>query len=324
MLVDSLGRVQRSLRISVTERCNMRCRYCMPAAGVEGCADEALLTPVELESLAQMLVGLGVTRLRVTGGEPLLRREIVEIVSRLSQLPGVEDLALTTNGLLLERLAAPLKEAGLVRVNISVDSLDAARFAEITRTDTLARVWRGVEQALHVGFKPVKINVVALHAINDDEVGGWLELINRLPVHVRFMELMPVGEGARLSAAGHHEDLSALEAKLVHTRGLIPASVVGNGPARVWSVPDAQGTLGFITPVSAPYCGTCSRLRLDATGVLRTCMAFEEGRALAPMLRAGHLDELRAAIAAEVHVKPWGHAWREGQETARSMSRLGG
>jgi GTP 3',8-cyclase len=274
MLVDSLGRIQRSLRISVTERCNMRCRYCMPAAGVEGCADEALLTPVEMESLARILVELGVTRLRVTGGEPLLRREIVEIVSRLSQLPGVEDLALTTNGLLLERLAAPLKDAGLVRVNISVDSLDAARFAEITRTDTLVRVWRGVEQALQVGFKPVKINVVALHGINNDEVSGWLDLINHLPVHVRFMELMPVGEGARLSAAGHHEDLSALEAKLVHTHGLIPASVVGNGPARVWSVPDAQGTLGFITPVSAPYCGTCSRLRLDATGVLRTLMIF--------------------------------------------------
>lgn len=324
MLVDSLGRVQRSLRISVTERCNMRCRYCMPAAGVQGCADEALLTPVELESLARLFVELGVTRLRVTGGEPLLRREIVEIVSRLSQLPGLQDLALTTNGLLLDRLAGPLKDAGLARVNISVDSLDARRFAEITRTDTLARVWRGVEQALKVGFTPVKINVVALRGLNDDEVSCWLDLISRLPVHVRFMELMPVGEGARLSAAGHYEDLSALEAKLLDTRGLIPASVVGNGPARVWSLPDAQGTLGFITPVSAPYCGTCSRLRLDATGVLRTCMAFEQGCALAAMLRAGDIDALRAALATEVYVKPWGHAWREGQETPRSMSRLGG
>jgi cyclic pyranopterin phosphate synthase len=264
---------------------------------------------------------------RVTGGEPLLREDLPTLVRMIRARTGVRDISLTTNGVLLDRHAEALARAGLDRVNISLDSLEPGRFAEITRFGALDDVWRGVRAADDAGLRPIKINTLLLDGFNDDEIDAWLDLTRERDITVRFMELMPMGRDA-LADVGDYLDLTALRERLERTHGLRPArpgeAHIGNGPARYWRLPGARGTVGFITPISHGYCGTCSRLRMTCTGELRACLAHDRHVGLAHAARRGDDDAIEAALRWAVGDKPFGHHWPDGQHTDTGMSELGG
>jgi len=268
---DAAGRLGRvdTLRLSVTDKCNMRCVYCMPAAGVPRLTHEQVLRLEELLRFAALAVGRGVRRVRVTGGEPLLRRNLTWLIAELARLPGLSDLALTTNGALLAEHAAALKAAGLRRVNVSLDSLDPDVFRRITRNGELGPVLAGIEAALAAGLDPVKINVVLLRGINDDPA-PFVELARRLPVHVRFIE--------RMSFNGADDSLGFVSAAEIAARlgGLAVAAggrgPVGAGPARYYDLPGLAGSVGFIEEREGHACAGCNRLRLSCDGRLRACL----------------------------------------------------
>ncbi|MEZ4460344.1 MAG: GTP 3',8-cyclase MoaA [bacterium] len=323
-LVDIWGRTHDAIRISVTDRCNLRCSYCMPEEGVEFVSRKEVLDYEELAFIASVAVKLGVTRVRLTGGEPLLRRDLDAFV-RMLRLVGVEDIAMTTNGVLLEGHAERLAAAGLDRINVSMDSLRPDRFERITRWGILNQVWRGIEAAQDAGLGPIKINALLLEGFNTDEMDGWIELVKAREVSVRFMELMPVGDNA-LEGLGGFYNLTTLRETLQTEVGLAPASDVhvGNGPARYWKAPDWRGSFGFITPMSNPYCGSCRRLRLTCTGQLRACLAFDESIGLAEAARRRDEGAVAAAFQWAVAEKKFSHPWLEGQTTHTGMSAVGG
>ena len=326
-LVDRFGRVHDTLRLSVTDRCNLRCRYCMPADGMDWVERDEILSFEQIVAVVRVANRLGVRRLRLTGGEPLLRRELDRLVAMLREACDLDDVALTTNGVLLARQAARLAEAGVDRVNVSLDSLDAERFRQITRFGIIDDVWRGIEAAVEAGLGPIKINTLVLEGFNDDEIDRWVDLTLESDVTVRFMELMPMGAND-LRGVGEFVDLSRVRERLQQTRGIEPADadVVhhGNGPARYWRVPGARGALGFITPISHGYCNTCRRLRLTATGELRACLADDRQVALEHAIRRGDERAIEAGFLWAVDAKPRGHNWTEGDQTATGMSELGG
>lgn len=322
---DSFGRVHRSLRVSVTDRCNLRCTYCMPAGGVLCAPRGELLGFEEILLAVQVACSLGINRIRITGGEPLLRPDLAELVGLLRREAPVEDLALTTNGVLLDRHAEDLAAAGLDRVNVSLDSLRPDRFEAVTRFGVLEQAWRGVEAAAEAGLSPLRINTLLLAGVNDDEVEGWLELSRRHEIDVRFMELMPIGEGAEQTEAGRFVNLTELRERLVEEAGLSPVEKGrGNGPARYYRLPDGKGRVGFITPLSNPYCDTCSRMRLTSTGALRACLAFDDHVSVREALRAGDEEGVREGFLQALREKPAGHQWRAGAVTEAGMSALGG
>ena len=323
--VDTFGRIHKSLRISVTDRCNLRCQYCMPVEGVSCARREELLTFEEIVFVVDVATSLGVDRIRITGGEPLLRRNLTTLIRQLKEDTDVVDVAMTTNGLLLSRHVAALAEAGLDRVNISLDSLRPDRFRKITRHGLLKTAWSGVEAAIEAGFSPLRINALLLRGFNDDEVDQWLELTTTMAVDVRFMELMPIGEGAKANSLGTYMDLTQLRRRLAEQKGLVPAEVeVGNGPARYWKLPGAPGRVGFITPLSDSYCNSCSRMRLTSTGQLRACLAADRNFDLSAAIRDGDREAVRAGFMQALKNKPAGHRWRNGQVTRAEMSALGG
>lgn len=326
-LVDTFGRVHDSLRLSVTDRCNLRCHYCMPEEGVPFVERDRLMSFEQIVAVVQVACDLGVRALRITGGEPLLRRDLPELIGMLRRHTSLEDISLTTNGMLLERHAAALADSGLDRLNVSLDSLRPERFAQITRWGAIERVWRGLEEAARRGIDPIKINTLVLEGFNDDEIDQWLELTRRWDITVRFMELMPVGDNA-LEDVGGFVDLSQLRRRLEATRGLRPADTDeahrGNGPARYWKLPGARGCVGFITPMSHSYCNNCSRLRLTATGELRACLAHDEQVNLAHAIARDDRRAIRAGFLWAVDNKPAGHRWRHGETTAVGMSQVGG
>jgi len=275
-LVDSFGRRLTYLRVSVTDRCNLRCTYCLPEDADFPFGDRAFLSPTEIEATVGALVRLGIRRVRLTGGEPLVRQDILEIARRLKALPGLEDLALSTNGTELARLAPALKEAGVDRVNVSLDSLDAERFREITRRGDLQEVWEGVEAALAAGLQPVKLNAVLLARSDPEDVERLAALTLDRPLHVRFIEMMP-------TEVNHHlQPDEFLSADAVHARlearfgPLAPVSAAEafprTGPAKAFRFAGATGTVGFITPLSHTFCAECNRLRLTSRGELRLCL----------------------------------------------------
>lgn len=307
------------LRLSITDRCNLRCRYCMPAAGVTPLSHADVLSYEELLAFTRVAIGLGITKVRVTGGEPLVRKGCVSFIRALAALPGVSDLSLTTNGLLLPRYAQALREAGLRRVNVSIDSLDPTRYASITRCGRLEDALAGLRAALDVGFRPVKVNAVLLDGI-EDELPEFLALARDLDVHVRFIEYMPVdrrhGIDARFVPAG---------AVLERLRELADLESVegpyGHGPASYWQEEGARGTIGFIAGVSDHFCEACNRLRLTADGRLRTCLFAGSELDVRPLL--SDPDELARAVAAALEDKRYDRrAEHPGGE--RSMSQIGG
>ncbi len=324
---DRFQRQINYLRISVTDRCNLRCVYCMPPEGVQLIPHHEILTLEEIAAVVAAGVRVGIKKVRLTGGEPLVRRGILDLVAKLRRIPEIDDLALTTNGILLGDMAGALQAAGVNRVNISLDTLQPDRFRRITRGGDLGLVWRGINAALQAGLQPVKINTVAMRDFNDDELARLAGLTLDLPLHVRFIELMPVGSSG--SWAGSRFISSAEVRKLITSRlGNLEAvkKVKGSGPARYYRLPGAQGTVGFISPVSDHFCAQCNRLRLTATGQLRPCLLNHREIDVKKALRGGAgRDELVRFFREAVLNKPDGHHLNAGWwERDRNMSQIGG
>jgi len=328
--LDAYNRPISYLRISVTDRCNLRCVYCMPPEGVPWVPHDSILTYEEIGTVVRAASELGISKVRLTGGEPLVRLGIEKLVRTISQVPGIDDLAMTTNGILLSRHAVDLEAAGLQRVNISLDSLRPDRFERITRGGRLEEVLEGMESARRAGLDPIKINSVVIRGVNDDEV---LDLARRTMVegwHLRFIELMPVGSGGLIGDQWRDQVVTAEEIrrKIESALGrLEPARIsVGNGPARYYRLPGAQGTLGFITPISEHFCYRCNRMRLTADGQLRPCLVSDEEIDLrTPLRRGAGVEEIKGLLLKGVESKPREHHLTESfSPRRRTMSQLGG
>jgi cyclic pyranopterin phosphate synthase len=327
-LEDGYGRVHRSLRLSVTDRCNLRCRYCMPAEGMKWLPRGELLTYEELERVVRLLAGLGITDVRVTGGEPLVRAELPRLIERVAAVPGVREVSITTNGVLLAGAVDELVAAGLSRVNVSVDSLDPDRFAQITRRRDLDRVLEGLAACeRHEALRPIKVNAVALRGISEPDVLPLAELARRRPYVVRFIEVMPLDaprtwtRDAVLSGAELREMIGA-------RWPLSPlAPERPSATATRWRFADGAGELQFVASVTEPFCATCDRLRLTADGALRTCLFATEETDLRGPIRAGASDaELEAIVRGAVLRKGPGHGMADPGWTysGRPMSLIGG
>ena len=326
---DAFQRRVSYLRVSVTDRCNLRCGYCMPASGVPFWTSDERLANDELFRLMDVFVGLGVKKVRLTGGEPLLRPDLERIIGRLRARPEIEDIALSTNGVFLAKRARSLKKAGLSRINISLDTFRPERFARIARSNRLFDVMQGIEEALQVGFQPVKINVVLMRGINEDELEDFVALAVARPLEVRFIELMPTRNNFEGTAAvGRAQFISAEEVRQ-RVQRLVPLGQeeARSGVARVFPIFGGLGKIGFISPVSNHFCGTCNRLRLTARGELKTCLHGEDLVDLRTPLRAGAGDEeLADLIRHAVLGKPPEHFIRPEQFMSRwlQMSQVGG
>ena len=326
-LIDGHGRPIGDVRISVTDRCNFRCQYCMPAEGLPWLNRADLLSYEEIERLVRLLSAMGVHDVRLTGGEPLVRRELWRLVEELSALPAVHDLSLTTNGYLLERQVGDLVRAGLRRVNVSLDALAPDRFFQLTRRDSLQQVLDGLAAAQrHPELRPIKVNVVALRDFTEAEVVRFAEFARTEPYVVRFIEFMPLDADRSWSRDRvlPNEEIR----RLIHE--VHPLEAVGrdrHGTARRWRFADGQGEIGFISPVTEPFCGDCNRIRITAEGELRTCLFSMTETDLREPLRAGASDaELEKIIRDAVWRKELKHHVGEPGfiQPARSMSRIGG
>ncbi|MBF0340803.1 MAG: GTP 3',8-cyclase MoaA [Magnetococcales bacterium] len=329
---DSYGRAIRYLRVSVTDRCNLRCDYCRPAGEPLLPTHQELLTLEEIARLGRLFVDLGIDRLRLTGGEPLLRRNLIWLVRELAALPSLRELSLTTNALLLDRCATELKQAGLARVNISLDTLDPATFARITRGGELSRVLAGIEAAVGAGLKPVKINMVVMREVNDHEIPAMIDFAVQHGLVLRFIETMPVGR-AGLGSAHRFVSADEIVARACHgeEKGLIPVANPregGAGPARYFRIAGSAAEVGIISARSRHFCDTCNRMRLTSRGELVLCLGGMDQVDLKTPMRDGASDaELCEMIRQAVRNKPRQHHFQVGAEEASSlwdMSGLGG
>jgi len=333
---DSFNRPINYLRISVTDRCNLRCIYCMPAGGTCLLSHSEILTYEEITTIARLTAELGINKLRLTGGEPLVRANLPDLVAMLAEIDTVDDIAMTTNGILLKDYARELKQAGLKRINISLDSLKQDRFELITRHRKLSQVLQGIEAAKACGLNPVKINMVVMRGINDDEIIDFANLTITEGWHVRFIELMPfatdnppechsTGGKANLQ----HQFMSAhkIKERLSSLGELEPClPITGNGPAKYFRFSKANGTIGFITPISEHFCFNCNRIRLTAEGKLRPCLLSDEEIDIRQPLRHGASPEkLKQVIAEAIRQKPGKHHLsQEPGPKKRFMSQVGG
>jgi cyclic pyranopterin phosphate synthase len=327
-LVDTFDRIHDNLRISVTDRCNVRCFYCMPEEGVKYMPHAEILSFEEIERFARVAVSLGVTKLRVTGGEPLVRRDLPVLIRMLSAIPGVKDLALTTNGVLLAKHAADLYDAGLRRINVHLDTLDRARFERITRRDDLDKVLEGIEVARRLGFGPIKINAVAVKNLVEPDIVPLARFGREHGMEIRYIEFMPLdaqgiwGRASVLTASEIIETLSREIAPLVEIPDGDPRA-----PATEYRFADGIGQVGFIASVSRPFCLNCNRIRLTSDGKLRYCLFAIEETDVKTLLRNGAPDEeIAATIRATVHKKWLGHEINSSKFVAppRPMYAIGG
>jgi cyclic pyranopterin phosphate synthase len=325
--LDNFNRPISYLRISVTDRCNLRCVYCMPPEGVPWRSHEEILRYEEIGLIVQAAASLGISKVRLTGGEPLVRLGFVELVRMLARIPGIDDLAMTTNGTLLARHAVELAQAGLKRVNVSLDTLQPERFRQITRRGGLATVFEGIAAARQAGLTPLKVNTVVVRGLNDDEAVDFARLTLEGDWHVRFIELMPVGSNA-VWAGDRYVSVGEVRRRIEAALGeLVPAKVgVGNGPARYYRFPGAVGTIGFISPVSEHFCYQCNRLRLTADGGLRPCLLSDyEIDLRTPVRQGAGLPEIRELLIRSIGAKPRGHRLNESiAPRKRAMSEIGG
>ncbi len=329
-LIDRFGRRITYLRISVTDRCNLHCHYCMPAGRPTWFEREKLLSFEEIWRFVRVCSELGISKVRLTGGEPLLRSELPELVAMLRKIPGIREIAMTTNATLLARYAESLKIAGLDRLNVSLDSLRPERFARITQSDAFHQVWRGIETALSVGFAPLKLNVVVIKGINDDEVVDFARLTARYPFHVRFIEYMPIGanredwERGKVVSCAEIRERIAREIPIKHAA----SDSEGKGPERTYAVCDGKGCIGFISPVSDEFCSACNRMRLTSDGKLRGCLMRNGELDIRDALRRGATDdELRELVLEAVARKPEKHTINSPDfefSDFYTMNRLGG
>ncbi|MDO9371052.1 MAG: GTP 3',8-cyclase MoaA [Gammaproteobacteria bacterium] len=323
-LIDTFGRRIDYVRLSVTDRCDLRCTYCLPQ-GFKGFEEHAhWLSFDEIERVLRAFGELGVARVRITGGEPLLRKNLTQLAARLSALPGIEDLSLSTNATQLPRHAHALRQAGVTRINVSLDSLDPQRFHEITG-GRLQDVLDGLMAAKDAGLHPVKINMVVMRGVNDDEIEAMVEFCRMHDFTLRLIETMPMGNTGR-AATDHYLDLQDVKKRLEQKYELIPSVMPGGGPARYVQVAGTDLRIGFITPISQHFCATCNRVRLSVDGTLYLCLGQEDKLELRPLLRGGISDtELKHAIVSAIARKPERHEFREKPgQIIRFMSMTGG
>ncbi len=321
---DSFQRPVNYLRISVTDRCNLRCVYCMPADGIRLKQHSDLLTYEEIALVVQAAAQVGIGKVRISGGEPLVRLGLASLVRMLASIDGIDDISLTTNGVLLKGQAAELKESGLRRVNVSLDSLRRERFERVTGYDRLPEVLAGITEARRLGLEPVKINVVVMRGLNDDELVDFAWL-SREGWHVRFIELMPLIQ--RITAVPEFVSAEEMWQRLAPLGDLEPCSpLVGVGPAKYYRLPGAEGTIGFITPVSEHFCFRCNRLRLTADGKLLPCLLSDQELDLKCALRRGASSEdVGHLILEAIAAKPEGHRVAQGSvPQGRFMTQVGG
>ena len=315
------------LRISVTDRCNLRCIYCMPAEGVELSSYEDILRLEEIVKIIKCAVTLGIKKIRFTGGEPLVRKGIVDLIKQTSEIPEIKDISLTTNGILLPEMAKSLKKAGLNRVNISLDTLSPQKYAEITRGGQFGKVWLGLEAARDAGLDPVKLNTVIIRGLNDDEIFDFADLTTKMPIHVRFIELMPIGTSQAAAMDTYISSAELLE-MIGNKREIVPEyDVAGSGPAKYFRIPGAPGTVGVISPISSHFCASCNRVRLTAEGQLRPCLQSPKEIDLRVPLRSGASEkELADIIQLAINSKPEKHdlAQTGWEGNRRLMNQIGG
>ncbi len=332
---DNYGRRIDYLRISLTDRCNLRCIYCMPEEGVPFKPHESMLRIEEIVDFTRRAAQAGIRRVRLTGGEPLIRKGVVDLIREIAAIPGIEDISLTTNGILLPKMAADLRDAGLTRVNISLDTLDPAQFTYVTRLGKIEDVFAGIDAALENGFDPVKINAVAVRSL-DQDFFGFAKLSLDRPLHVRFIEYMPVGESSGGTGAGWTEDdiIPANEIIERINEGAIAAGIgplepmdegelpSGAGPAIYYRLPGAKGTVGFISAMSNHFCSSCNRLRLTADGKIRPCLFSDREIDVMEAIRSDDPQAVDCAIEEAIGIKPDEH--HEERGTERRMSQIGG
>lgn len=330
-LTDKFGRVHDYVRISVTDRCNLRCVYCMPAEGMEFIPGEHLLTFDEITEVVRVLAELGVTKVRLTGGEPLTRPNLEQLVSQIKAVPGIRDIALTTNGIYLAKKARLLHEAGLNRVNISLDSMRPERFARITRGGDVKRVLDAIDACVEAGYDPVKLNVVLMKGMNDDEIESFLRLTLELPLQVRFIEYMPIGHDDQGWREGYLPLQTVLERSAAAGLDYAPVEETkGNGPAHYYRIAGAKGEFGLIHPVSDHFCASCNRLRLTAEGNIKPCLYWNDEWNVRRWI--GDDEKLKALFLQALDNKPETHEMAKALNneeqshipTVRRMSQIGG
>jgi cyclic pyranopterin phosphate synthase len=327
-LIDSFGRVHNNLRLSVTDRCNIRCFYCMPAENVEFLPRDDLLTFEELARAVRVAVPLGINKLRLTGGEPLVRRDLHKLIEQLVVIDGIEDVGLTTNGILLEEQAAALRKAGLQRLNISLDALDPEVFRRVTRRDGFEKVMRGIQAARDAGFDPIKLNAVSVRNMTEDQIVPFGRLARETNTVVRFIEFMPLDADAawqREKVLFAHEILAILEAEFGPMQAIPAASP--NAPAQDYRFSDGNGRIGMIASVSRPFCASCDRFRLTADGKLRNCLFSHDETDIRELLRTGGTDEqIAQAMIDCVAAKQEGHEINTSRfiQPQRPMYSIGG
>lgn len=316
---DAYGRSLKYLRVSVTDRCNLRCRYCMPAEGIGKIQHEEVLSLEEIETMVRTMAELGVEKVRLTGGEPLIRKGIVDLVRNLNDIPGIKELVLTTNGLKLAAMAADLKAAGLKRINLSLDTLNPKKFEYMTRGGQLQDVLDAIEAAKTVGLTPIKINVVLIRGFNDDEITRFVEWTRNEPIEIRFIELMPIGEVASWSSEKFMSNQTVLEKvpELMPCEGTDPSS-----PATMYQLSGAKGRIGLISPISCKFCEHCNRLRLTSTGQMKYCLHSNDETDLRAYLQ--DIPAMKNAILEAVKQKPQQHQLEEGYIISRNMVEVGG
>ena len=322
---DQFARDIDYLRLSVTDRCNLRCLYCMPAEGVGLKKHEEILTMEELYLISKVAVSIGIKKIRLTGGEPLVRKGIIDLVKMIKGISGLEELTLTTNGTLLKSFGPALKEAGLDRINISLDTLGAEKYKVITRGGDLKQVLDGIETALALDFGPVKINCVLVGGFNNAEIDKFILLAKDKPLHVRFIELMPIGEGHKNQDG--YLPLEPIKKDLIKMYGLLPSSkVMVNGPADQYVLPEGKGSVGFISAISNHFCHKCNRLRVTADGKIKPCLESDFEIDLMNTLRGqGTQKAITEVFLKAISVKPSSHNMdlrEHGQ--SRLMSQIGG
>jgi GTP 3',8-cyclase len=330
-MLDNYQRDINYLRISITDRCNLRCRYCMPKEGLSQIGHDDILRYEEILRVVRIAVSLGVAKVRITGGEPLVRRGIVPFVTALKGVEGITDLSLTTNGILLERCAADLFQVGIRRINVSLDSLNPLKYHDITRGGSLADVLRGIAAVYEQGFSPIKINVVAIKGFNDDEILDFARLTLENPYQIRFIELMPLGHPGR-DNLGKYLASEAIKGTITDKYSLSPVNGERekmDGPAKMFRIEGGRGEIGFISPVSHHFCHLCNRLRLTADGKLRACLLSDEEIDLKTALRRGCTDNsLEALIKEAIAGKPRKHTVQFDDQFLRkcvkNMSAIGG
>lgn len=317
---DNYGRNINYLRISVTDRCNLRCVYCMPEEGVKSLSHDEILRFEDTIKIVKAAATLGINKIRYTGGEPLVMKDIDKLIYETSKVQGIDDIAITTNGILLSDMAEDLKKAGLKRVNISLDTLDKDKFKSITRIGDLDKVMEGIYKCLSLGLQPVKINTVLMKGINDTEFEDFLNLTREIPVDIRFIELMPIGEGVKMY---EKNKLSFMEILAEHPE-LIKIETEKSSTAELYKLQGAKGKIGFISPVSCKFCGDCNKIRLTSTGTIKPCLHSEEEINLRRYLNDEEV--LTAALKSAIFNKPLEHHLKE-ESVSRSikvMSQIGG